>query len=123
MNIFDVYNHTQEIDTEKPLSSSTLSVVRVFRRAGAVLQRRLWFGFCLSSDGGSLVLQPAFSDCLLFDLFSPLQDFRTAAVRLFPAHAGMNRDATWVTQSAYSHPTPHIYHTGRRDQDLPASPL
>jgi hypothetical protein len=56
----------------------------------------------LSLDGGSLVLQPAFSDCLLLDLLSPLQDLCAAAVRLFPAHAGMNRDATWVTQNAHS---------------------
>jgi hypothetical protein len=74
--------------TATSASWKVMSVVRVFRTSRAVLQRRLWFDFCLSLGGHGLMLQPAFLDCLLLDLLSLLQDFRTApdvAPNFYPA--------------------------------------
>lgn len=52
-----------------------LSIVRVFRKARTLLQRRLCLGFCLSSGGIQLVLQAPFSECLFPDMLFHFQDF------------------------------------------------
>lgn len=50
-------------------------IVRVFRKARTLLQRRLYLRCCLSSGGIQLVLQAPISECLFPDMRSHLQDF------------------------------------------------